>query len=87
MSIHYRLPLKPANRTHDTVAQTIKFGENVIIHNGKLSENYDETNIKHYMKNENIDIVVDIFTGSKNFTVYTMDLTNDYIKINSDYRS
>tara|TARA_B100001093_G_scaffold477473_1_gene504757 strand:+ start:915 stop:2216 length:1302 start_codon:yes stop_codon:yes gene_type:complete len=66
---------------------TIKFGENVIIHNGKLSENYDETNIKHYMKNENIDIVVDIFTGSKNFTVYTMDLTNDYIKINSDYRS
>ena len=23
----------------------------------------------------------------KNFTVYTMDLTNEYIKINADYRS
>jgi glutamate N-acetyltransferase/amino-acid N-acetyltransferase len=39
------------------------------------------------MKNENIDISVEIFTGSKNFTVYTMDLTKEYIKINSDYRS
>ena len=24
---------------------------------------------------------------TKNFTVFSMDLTNDYIKINSDYRS
>tara|TARA_B100000902_G_scaffold13421_1_gene16330 strand:- start:4009 stop:5310 length:1302 start_codon:yes stop_codon:yes gene_type:complete len=66
---------------------TIKFGEVIIIHNGKLSENYDEKNVKNYMKNENLNIIVDIFTGSKNFTVYTMDLTNEYIKINSDYRS
>ena len=66
---------------------TIKFGEVIIIHNGKLSENYDERNVKNYMKNENLNIIVDIFTGSKNFTVYTMDLTNEYIKINSDYRS
>jgi glutamate N-acetyltransferase/amino-acid N-acetyltransferase len=66
---------------------TIKFGDNVIVQNGKLAENYDETAIANYMKNENLDISVDIFTGSKNFTVYTMDLTNEYIKINSDYRS
>ncbi len=66
---------------------TIKFGEVIIIQNGKLSENYDERNVKNYMKNENLNIIVDIFTGSKNFTVYTMDLTNEYIKINSDYRS
>ncbi len=66
---------------------TIKFGDNVIVQNGKLSENYDETTVANYMKNENLDISVDIFTGSKNFTIYTMDLTNEYIKINSDYRS
>ena len=28
-----------------------------------------------------------IGNGKKSFTVYTMDLTNEYIKINSDYRS
>ena len=39
------------------------------------------------MKNDNIDINVDISNGSKNFTVYTMDLTKKYIEINADYRS
>ncbi len=40
-----------------------------------------------YMKSDNIDIQIDIFNGSKNFTVYTMDFTKKYIEINSDYRS
>ncbi len=66
---------------------SIKFGDYTIIQNGKLSESYNESEVANYMKNENLDISVDIFTGSKNFTVYTMDLTNEYIKINSDYRS
>ena len=39
------------------------------------------------MKNTNIDIKVNISKGSKNFTVYTMDLTKKYIEINADYRS
>ena len=34
-----------------------------------------------------INIYVDIASGSKNFTAYTMDLTKKYIEINSDYRS
>jgi len=66
---------------------SIKFGDYVIIQNGKLSENYNESEIANYMKNENLDIFIDIFTGSKDFTVYTMDLTSEYIRINSDYRS
>ena len=66
---------------------TIKFGNHTIVQNGKLSENYNENDVAVYMRNENIDIFVDIFTGSKNFTVYTMDFTNEYININSDYRS
>ena len=65
----------------------IKFGNHIIVQNGRLIENYDETEVANYMKNENLDINVDIFTGSKNFTVYTMDFTNEYININSDYRS
>ncbi len=66
---------------------TIKFGNFIIVQNGKLSENYEETEVAKYMKKENLDIIIEIFTGSKNFTVYTMDFTNEYIKINSDYRS
>ena len=39
------------------------------------------------MKNEKIDITVDLNIGNKNFTAYTMDFSKDYININSDYRS
>ena len=66
---------------------SIKFGELKIVSNGKIFEKYEEEQVKEYMKNPSIDIEVDIFTGTKDFTVFTMDLTNEYIKINSDYRS
>ena len=66
---------------------SIKFGELSIINNGKLSLNYNETEVADYMKNDNIDINISIFKGSKKFTIYTMDLTKKYIEINSDYRS
>ncbi len=66
---------------------SIKFGDLYIIQNGKLSLNYKETDVSDYMKNDNIDIYVDISKGSKKFTAYTMDLTKKYIEINSDYRS
>ena len=66
---------------------SIKFGEFNIIQNGKISINYKESEAKDYMKNDNIEIIIDLYTGSKNFTVYTMDLTKKYIKINADYRS
>ena len=66
---------------------TIKFGNYLIVKNGTLNETYKEADVANYMKNENLDIHVDIFTGLKNFKVYTMDFTNEYIRINSDYRS
>ena len=66
---------------------SVKFGEFPIINNGKLSINYNELDILNYMKNDNIDININIFKGSKKFTTYTMDLTKKYIEINSDYRS
>ena len=66
---------------------TLKLGNLSIIHNGKLSLNYNEDEASKYMKNSNIEIDVDINGGSKNFTAYTMDFTKKYIEINADYRS
>ena len=66
---------------------SIKFGELYIIQNGKYNTNYNETDASNYMKNDTIDIEVDVSSGSKNFTTFTMDLTKKYIEINSDYRS
>ena len=66
---------------------TIKFGNINIIQNGKINVNYNEDETSDYMNNDNIDIFIDLSSGSKNFLAYTMDLTNKYIDINADYRS
>ena len=66
---------------------TIKFGNIIIVEGGKLSQSYDEMLTADYMKTENIEINIETFTGKKNFTAYTMDLTKKYIEINADYRS
>ena len=66
---------------------SISIGHYFILKNGKLVENYNEKNVSEYMKNENIEITVNLFNGSKDFTTYTMDLSKEYIDINSDYRS
>ena len=66
---------------------TIFFGPYKIFSKNELSKDYDEQKVIDYMKNESIEITVDIGMGKKNFTSYTMDLTKDYIEINADYRS
>ena len=66
---------------------SLKFGEFKILVNGKIFDKYDEYIVKDYMKNNSIEINIDIFTGKKNFTTFTMDLTKKYIDINADYRS
>ena len=52
---------------------SVKFGNITIVEGGKLNQSYDEKQKANYMKSENIDINIETFTGSKNFTAYTMD--------------
>ena len=66
---------------------SILMGSNMILKDGKLDKNYSENILSDYMKNENIEITIDLSIGSKKFTAYTMDLSKEYIEINSDYRS
>ena len=66
---------------------SIRFGNIFIVQNGKLMPNYNESEVSNYMKNDNIEININIYNGSKKFTAYTMDLTKKYLEINSDYRS
>ena len=65
----------------------IKLGNLKIVQEGKLYQNYSEEVASKYMKKENIEISVEVYTGTKDFTAYTMDLTKKYIDINADYRS
>ena len=66
---------------------SIQFGKIKIIEKGKLVKNYKESDVANYMKNQSINILINLNMGLKNFTAYTMDLTKKYIEINADYRS
>ena len=52
---------------------SLKFGDLFIIQNGKYNINYNESEASDYMKSETIEIQIDISSGSKNFTAFTMD--------------
>ena len=55
--------------------------------NGRSVETVDEAALSNSLKNKNIKILVDLAEGDKEFTSWTSDLTEEYIKINADYRS
>ena len=65
----------------------LSFGKNKILEKGQIIKNYSETELNNYMKSDMININIEINSGKKNFTCYTMDFTKKYIEINSDYRT
>ena len=65
----------------------IKFGNYLVTDQGKVAKDYDESNLKEYMKWDSINIEVNLNIGSSIYTVYTCDFTHDYIDINADYRN
>ena len=66
----------------------IWFGDFRVAHKGLRDGTYDEKKTSAYMKGEKIDITVDVGAGGKGAaTVWTCDLTKEYVAINGDYRS
>ena len=66
---------------------SLKIGSNTIIKNGEISRSYSESRTKKYMKGEDILLDINIGLGNSFSQIWTCDLTEDYIKINADYRS
>ena len=66
---------------------SIWMGPHLLAQNGQKNESYTEADGAAYMKNEAIDISVNLGLGEGSSTVYTCDLTHGYIDINADYRS
>ncbi|OPB35720.1 bifunctional glutamate N-acetyltransferase/amino-acid acetyltransferase ArgJ [Bartonella taylorii] len=66
---------------------TIWFGEHRLAFNGERDPEYCEETIDAYMQGKHIVIRVDIGLGIGKATVWSCDLTKEYVMINSDYRS
>jgi glutamate N-acetyltransferase/amino-acid N-acetyltransferase len=66
---------------------TIWFGPYCVARDGERADEYDEKTVAKYMKNREIVIRVSVGVGKAAATVWTCDLTHDYVSINADYRS
>ena len=74
---------EPADR--DRLA--IWFGDIRVAHEGQRDSAYDEAAASAVMKRDRIPVRVDIGLGKGEATVWTCDLTKEYVAINGDYRS
>jgi glutamate N-acetyltransferase/amino-acid N-acetyltransferase len=66
---------------------SIYFGDVRVAHKGLRDPDYDEAKASAVMKQDKIDIRVDLKIGKGRATVWTCDLTKEYVAINGDYRS
>jgi glutamate N-acetyltransferase/amino-acid N-acetyltransferase len=58
-----------------------------VAYEGERDPDYSERDLSTYMKNSELAIRVDFGLGNGHATVWTCDLTAEYIAINADYRS
>lgn len=66
---------------------SISFGGIRVAHNGERDPSYDEAKVSAKMREQNIAIAVELGIGRGTATVWTCDLTKEYVAINGDYRS
>lgn len=66
---------------------SIWFGNNRLAHEGERDPSYSEAATSAYMKRDDISIRADLGIGRGKATVWTCDLTKEYVAINGDYRS
>lgn len=66
---------------------TISFGTIRVAFEGERDPDYSEQAASDYMKGEDILITVELGMGEGTATVWTCDLTKEYVAINGDYRS
>ena len=77
---------KSGENVHASKIQ-IKLGDYLVTDQGKIAKEYNEKDLKEYMKWDSINIEINLNVGSSFYTVYTCDFTHDYIDINADYRN
>ncbi|MBB3612039.1 bifunctional glutamate N-acetyltransferase/amino-acid acetyltransferase ArgJ [Rhizobium sp. BK602] len=65
----------------------IWFGDVRVAVNGERDPSYSEEAASNVMKRQDIPVKVDLGLGNGRATVWTCDLTKEYVAINGDYRS
>ena len=65
----------------------IFLGDYQIVKNGSIVDKYDEAQAATVMQHKEIKIAIEIGDGEQQSSVWTTDLSYDYVKINAEYRT
>ena len=71
----------------DVDALRVWLGDVLVAEKGGRAASYEEADGARVMAEAEIDVIVDLARGEAQATVWTCDLSYDYVKINADYRS
>ncbi len=66
---------------------SIHLGDTALVVGGEPDPQYSEARGQAAMSGEEIDVTIDLGRGTRCQTVWTSDLSHDYVRINADYRS
>lgn len=76
-----------AARDLDPSRVSLRLDDVRVVENGGRSPSYREEDGARVMKQDEIAVRVDLGRGAAEATVWTCDLSHDYVSINADYRS
>lgn len=65
----------------------VYLGDVLVAEKGKRASSYTEEQGQRVMNEAEITVRIDLNAGNANAVVYTCDLTQEYVRINADYRS
>ena len=65
----------------------VSFDDVLLVENACYAGPDAEADATGVLKKKSFDLTIDLKIGSRSATVYTCDLTTDYVKINADYRT
>ena len=76
-----------SNEMIDQEKISFSLGSHLIAKKGVLLIKNNSNKLKNYMNNKELLLKIDLNNGKSHSRVYTCDLTNEYIKINTNYLS
>ncbi|MCA9431634.1 MAG: bifunctional ornithine acetyltransferase/N-acetylglutamate synthase, partial [Candidatus Omnitrophica bacterium] len=74
------------NATFDPDQVKVWIADVLLFSDGMATE-YDEAKVEAGMAEEEVEIRVDLGAGEAEMTVYTCDLSYDYVRINAEYHT
>ena len=74
-------------KSKDLSSVEISFGKFKVFKNNEKAKSYNEKKLSRYLKNKEIEININLNSGKSLATVWTNDLSYEYIRINAEYRT